>query len=201
MKTLLALFVRPLGIFLVGFILALYGCGGAPDTPPESSQEEEHDHEHAEGEDHEHEHEEGEDHDHEHAEEGNGHHHEAPHGGTLVAIGDHFAHLEVVLDSEIGKMTVYVLDGEAENPVRLKQQNMEFSMALKGADGVTNVIMLEATPVENTLTGETVGDTSEFVVESEQLKGVDQFSAAVSTLEIKGETVADVEFDFPEGNE
>ncbi|MCA9443409.1 MAG: hypothetical protein KC964_21590 [Candidatus Omnitrophica bacterium] len=210
---------KPLGALLVALVLAFYGCGNAPDTAPSGSQEEAHDHEHGEGEDHEHEHEDGHDHeheedgdhdhehaeegdhDHEHAEGGHGHTHEAPHGGTLVAVGDHFAHLEIVLDPETGKMTAYVLDGEAENPIRLKQGSMEFSLALKTDNGGTTVTMLELAGVENALTGETAEDTSEFVVESEKLKGIDQFSAVVSTLEIKGEKVEDLEFDFPEGNE
>jgi len=208
MKKIFSLFDQPLGVLLVALVLGFYGCGGAPNTTADSGQEEEHDHEHGEGEgeDHDHEHEEGEDHDHEH-EEGedvdheHGHHHEAPHGGTLVAVGDHFAHLEIVLDSEAGKLTAYVLDGEAENPVRLAQDHIEFSLALKSEEGGTTVTMLEAKAVENTLTGETLGDTSEFAVESEKLKGIEEFSAVVSTLEIKGEKVEDVEFDYPEGNE
>ena len=162
---------KPLGALLVALVLAFYGCGNAPDTAPSGSQEEAHDHEHGEGEDHEHEHEDGHDHeheedgdhdhehaeegehDHEHAEGGHGHTHEAPHGGTLVAVGDHFAHLEIVLDPETGKMTAYVLDGEAENPIRLKQGSMEFSLALKTDNGGTTVTMLELAGVENALTG------------------------------------------------
>lgn len=31
------------------------------------------------------------------------HHHVAPNGGTLVALGDHFAHLEIKVDHNEGK--------------------------------------------------------------------------------------------------
>ena len=52
---------------------------------------------------------------------GQAHHHEhtAPHGGTLVALGEEFGHLELLLNKETGELTAYVLDGEAEKPVRL----------------------------------------------------------------------------------
>lgn len=194
----------------IALALGLYGCGGSPEQAAPSESTEDHDHEHADGEEHDHEHAdegdaehaEGDDHDHEHADgEEHGHHHAAPHGGTLVALGDHFAHLEILLDPETGKMTVYVLDGEAENPVRLVQEEIEFSVALKREGEGTSVTMLQARAVENPLTGETVGDSSEFTVESDKLIGVAAFSAVVSTLEIKGEKIDDVEFDFPEGNE
>ena len=35
-------------------------------------------------------------------------------GGTLVELGNEFAHVELVLDSNAGSLTAYVLDGEAQ---------------------------------------------------------------------------------------
>ena len=40
--------------------------------------------------------------------------HKAPHGGTLVALGDHQYHAEIAWDETAKTITVYVLDGEAE---------------------------------------------------------------------------------------
>jgi len=53
----------------------------------------------------------------EHAGEGDGHEetahdtHSAKHGGELVPLGDHAAHIEVLHDDEAGIVTVYVYDG------------------------------------------------------------------------------------------
>lgn len=51
--------------------------------------------------------------------------------------------------------------------------------------------------VENALTGETVGDSSEFRVDSERLKGLEKFSAALAHLEARGQTFTDVELEYP----
>lgn len=36
-----------------------------------------------------------------------------------MALGEEFGHLELLLNKETGELTAYVLDGEAEKPVRL----------------------------------------------------------------------------------
>jgi hypothetical protein len=41
---------------------------------------------------------------------GGGHDKLGPHGGDLIELGDHVAHLEVVHDSEAGTLTLHVLD-------------------------------------------------------------------------------------------
>ena len=51
------------------------------------------------------------------------HEHTAPHGGTLVVFGNEFAHIELVLDQTTGKLTAYVLDGEAEKSVQTLTEN------------------------------------------------------------------------------
>ena len=48
-----------------------------------------------------------------------GHEHVAPHGGALVELGEELAHLELVHDPTTGTLTAYVLDGEAEQAVRV----------------------------------------------------------------------------------
>src|SRR5579863_247145 len=72
------------------------------------------------------------DHDHDH---GHHHHHadKGPHGGALVAIGEDDAHLEIVLDVETGKLTAYVLDGEAEKPISIKQAKLQLALTLEPA--------------------------------------------------------------------
>ena len=127
----------------------------------------------------------------------NGHEHTAPHGGTLVVLGDELAHLELVLDAETGKLTAYVLDGEAENPIRLEQEEIE----MKIGDGGKDYSTLKLKAVPNVLTGETAGDSSEFSVQSDRFKGIERFGAVITSITIKGKKFGEVEFGFPEGNE
>ena len=53
------------------------------------------------------------------------HQHKAPHKGTLVEFGEEFAHLELVLDQATGKISAWVLDGEAEKAVRVAQKRSD----------------------------------------------------------------------------
>jgi hypothetical protein len=118
-----------------------------------------------------------------------GHAHEAPHGGTLVELGEEFGHIEVVLDPATGTMTIYVLDGEAEEAVRVAQS----ALVLK----VTGPIPLAARTLTlaaraNVLTGETVGDTSQFVLVDEALKGITTLRATLEHINYKGQDFRDL---------
>jgi hypothetical protein len=146
------------------------------------------------------------DHDH----EGHGHDHEAPHGGTLIALGDHFAHLEIIHDATTGAITVYVLDGEAENPVRIEQESIilrfsqyERAMTEGEAAGYTEgfkQLPLEA--VANPLTGESVGDTSEFSGTAPFLVDpIARFTATLVKISLLGSDLENIEIEYPEGNE
>lgn len=177
-------------------LVAVYGsgCSSGPKAPEES-----HSHEHG---DHDHDHEGDADHDHDH-EEGEGDHghvHSAPHGGTLIALGEHFAHIELVVDVTAGKATVYALDGEAEKPLRLPQEKIVLSVTRKVGEAITSATV-ETVAVTNPLTGEQVGDSSEFSGESEFLKGADHFDGVVQSVSIQGESLTGVTFSYPEGNE
>jgi hypothetical protein len=127
---------------------------------------------------------------------GGKHEHKPPHQGTLVELGEEFAHLELVLDSESGQLTGYVLDGEAEKPVRIEQR--EIALRVKGKPSDSSVV-LKATG--NPLTGEKPGDTSEFRGQANALKGLKEFDAAVAGITVKGKDFKDVSFNFPKGNE
>jgi hypothetical protein len=143
------------------------------------------------------------DHDHKHGEKeskGHSHHHEAPNGGTLIAIGDHFAHVELVLNKEEGRLTAYVLDGGAEKPVRLKQESLVIEAVIPKEGGATTET-LTLRPVSSVLTGEKVGDTSQFEFGFPALKGVEKFEGTLLNTTIKGKTTDKVAFKFPEGNE
>ena len=124
---------------------------------------------------------------HDHSAE-NKHAHTAPHGGTLVEIGEHAYNLELLRDATTGKLTAWILDGHAENFVRIKTQTLEL-VAMPG--GKFTPLTLQA--VANPSTGETVGDTSQFEVQADWLKTTINFSG-IFTVEIKGTKFEKVEF-------
>jgi len=111
------------------------------------------------------------------------HTHQAPHGGTLVELGQEFAHVELVFEGTTGKVTAYVLDGEVEKPIRLEQKEL----VLKGK---AQSLALQA--VGSPLTGEKPGDTSQFEGRSDGLKGATEFDAALVRIVVKGREFHDV---------
>ena len=119
------------------------------------------------------------------------HQHHAPHGGTLVELGDEFAHVELVLDPSNGSLTAYVLDGEAEESVRLKQPSLKLSI---DAQGSRPALVVELAAQANILTGETVGDSSEFSVTTSSLIGVRMVSGHLGEIVVKGMEFRDVRF-------
>lgn len=110
-----------------------------------------------------------------------GHAHTAPHGGTLFEIGDHAYNLELVRDASTGKLTAYILDGHAENFVRISAPAIEL-VAFTG--GERRSLALQA--VANAATGETVGNTSQFEGQADWLKNSNELAGTIASLEIKG---------------
>jgi hypothetical protein len=157
-------------------VVALAACGGKEETAS-------------------HDHEQQEQAGHEHAEVG-AHAHTAPHGGTLVVLGDEFAHIEFVLDAEEGKLTAYILDAEAENPIRLSQGQIDMDVTSDSFPESHRLLLL---PVANELTGETVGDSSQFEASAPYFKGLSQFYGGIAEITVRGQTFATVTFEFPEG--
>jgi hypothetical protein len=121
-----------------------------------------------------------------------GHVHIAPHGGTLVEVGEHAYNLEILRDTAAGKLTAWVLDGHAENFLRIKAAAIE-AVATIGA----NQRPLVLTAIANPATGETVGDTSQFEVQADWLKTATAFNVSVPTLEIRGARFENITFTFP----
>lgn len=142
------------------------------------------------------------DHDHEHAEDDHDHDHDHVHepkrGGMLVELGDHAANFEVLFETETGKLTFYAMDAHVENPVRLTASEIAISVDLR--DG-NPPLAISLAARENALTGETVGDTSEFVATDERLKGISAFEVTVPKVEMRGITFENVTFDYPQSVE
>jgi hypothetical protein len=116
-----------------------------------------------------------------------GHTHVAPHGGALAELGDHYAQLEGVVDPESGRITLYVFDGEAERPYRVAQRTVVAEVI---TDGEPFVVHLQA--VASALTGERVGDTSEFRGTAPELAGATTASIRVETITVRGQTFDNV---------
>ena len=112
---------------------------------------------------------------------GGGHSHKAPHGGTLVEDGQHAYNVELVRDAAAGKLTAYIIDGHAENFIRIAIPSFEL-VAITGGD--RKPLTLRA--VASTATGETVGDTSQFEAQADWLKNVGEFPGMITSIDIRG---------------
>ncbi len=121
-----------------------------------------------------------------------GHAHKAPHGGTLVELGDHAYNIELVRDRTAGKLTAWILDGHAEQFIRLKSPTLEL-IAMPGGDFTRLTLQAVANPA----TGETIGDTSQFEVQADWLKEAGEF-AGIFTVEIKGTKFDQVSYSLHE---
>lgn len=118
------------------------------------------------------------------------HEHRAPHGGTLIEIGKEFAHIELVLDRSSGAMTAYMLDGEAEESVRIAQPAIDLVVESPAPAG--RVVRLEARG--SVLTGETPGDTSEFGAADAAFKAGGTIKGQIAHIVVKGQAFDHVAF-------
>jgi hypothetical protein len=122
------------------------------------------------------------------------HEHEAPHGGTLVELGDEFAHLELVRDAAAGTVTAYVLDGEAEQPIRIRQQTIGLLLTVPAE---TAEKPFELAAQASVLTGETAGDTSQFALTHEVFRQPVPLEGSLLPLEVRGQMFRDIRFTLP----
>jgi hypothetical protein len=127
------------------------------------------------------------------------HEHHAPHQGSLQVLGEEFSHYELVLDPLAGKLTIYVLDGEAEKAVRVKQKQLTFKLSPRGSKA--KPLTLVAKAVANVLTGEKRGDSSQFEASSPGLKGIAAFDGVLLLGQVKGRSFKNLKIKHPEGNE
>jgi hypothetical protein len=131
----------------------------------------------------------GDDHDHG---KGKVHQHDPPHDGALIPCGDHQYNLEVVHDAETGDLEIYVLDGHASNPVRIKQESIEVTI---NADGKEAVFSLAA--IADSQQEKTVGDTDYFRLK-EALPGAKEFEGTIKGVTIKGTSYNNKSFSYPD---
>ena len=115
----------------------------------------------------------GHDHDHSHAEP---HYHEPPHGGA-------------------GSVTAWFFTPHMERYLRIQAESFEVLAKLPEGEA-----RLTFHAVANAGTGETVGDTSQFVAQADGLAGVESFDAVLPEVTVRGTVYRNVAFNYPKGN-
>ncbi len=134
-------------------------------------------------------------HDHDHSDDhSHGHAHHAPHGGALTMLGNHAFQLELLANPAAGQVELYVLDGGAENFVRIANNTIE-GVARVGSQEWE----LSFKAVENKATGETIGDSSFFVAEADAVSKLSKFDLHFVRLDIRGQVFESVTLPYPEG--
>jgi hypothetical protein len=119
---------------------------------------------------------------------GGGHAHRPLMGGELVELGEHQFNLELKFDAARGMLQAWVLDGHAENFVRVSMAS--FDIQETGGQGRT--VTLHATA--NGMTGETAGDTSAFEGEAAWLREFKHFDGVIKAVRVRGVDFRDVRF-------
>lgn len=117
----------------------------------------------------------------------------APHGGTVVRFGTAAA-LEFVHDPSSGRLTAYVLDGAATATTRIPARAIDVQITLPAG----NKVDVSLASTANGLTGDTVGNSSQFGGAQPELKAVTVFSGVVKQLTAGGQTFTNVAFDYPQ---
>jgi hypothetical protein len=117
----------------------------------------------------------------------------APHGGTVLKLGP-TASLEFVHDPSSGLLTAYVLDGSSTTTMRIPAKAIDLQLTLSAGSKVD----LSLASTANGLTGDAVGNSSQFGGTQAALKGVTVFSGVVKALSAGGQTYSNVSFDYPQ---
>lgn len=177
--------LKPLAIIpALAFALVVGACGGregsAEKEKARAESSHDNDHDHGDGHDHDHDHDHGDGHDH-------GHAHNPPHGGTMVELGDHAAHAELVFDAGEGKVTLYLLDSSAEGAARSADQEIPLALTFS-VENAEQVFEAPLKPVESSLTGEKAGDASEFSSANPAWAGKVLRKAEILKVNLKGQT-------------
>ena len=131
---------------------------------------------------------------HDHSEAGP-HHHDPPHGGAGVTLGDEEAHIEFLVDAEAGTVTAWFFKPHMERYLRIKAES--FAVLAKLPDGEAR---LTFAAVANAGTGETVGDTSQFVARADWLGGAGSVEAVLQEVSVRGRVYRSIAFNYPKGN-
>ena len=110
-------------------------------------------------------------------------------------LGDHAFQLELLVDQKEEQLKLYVLDGEAENFMRVSLPEIEARASVR--DRAWSLLFAA---VANEATGETKGNTSHFVAEAKDLANEPEFDIRFDRLKLMGQVFEDVNISYPEGS-
>ena len=119
------------------------------------------------------------------------HSHQPLRGGRLVEIGAHVAQVEIVHDPAAGTLAAYVMDGHASRAVRLPAKSLRVRIQVGGEE-----FAFDLKPVADTLTGDTVGDTSHFEISADLLERIRDFRGVIVELHVFDRVFRDVTFTY-----
>jgi hypothetical protein len=124
------------------------------------------------------------------------HNHPAPHGGQLVELGVHGSgfNLELVLHEQ-GFLQIYVFDAHVQNFVRISANSIDIEIT--DQNGTSRILTCE--PIEDPITGETVGNTSLFT-STERINEILPLKGVIKKIDIMEFPYENVEINFS-GNE
>ena len=114
---------------------------------------------------------------------------QAPHGGLLLDAGDDFAHVEMVFDPVKGSLSAYILDGEAEEAVPLKQSTILVRLTQPAKS-------LKLKAVISPLIGEKLGAASSYSLVDPFLKGLSRLKGALVSVDFNGRVFKNLAFQF-----
>ena len=122
----------------------------------------------------------------------NAHNHPAPHGGQLVELGEHGSgfNLELVLHEQ-GFLQIYVFDAHVQNFVRISANSIDIEIT--DQNGTARIITCE--PIEDPITGETVGNTSLFT-STERINEILPLQGVINKIDIMEFPYENVEINF-----
>jgi hypothetical protein len=96
-------------------------------------------------------------------EQGHGHH--GAHGGALIEVGDHVAHVEVVHDPKAGSVTLHMVGKDGKTPLKLTHAPDLRLVTTKGPK------VLETRPVGGDAEGASRFDVTDPVLQADPLEG------------------------------
>ncbi len=120
------------------------------------------------------------------------HNHPAPHGGQLVELGEHGSgfNLELVLHEQ-GFLQIYVFDAHVQDFVRISANSIDIEIT--DQNGSEKIITCE--PVEDPITGETIGNTSLFT-STERINKFLPLKGVINKIDIMQFPYENVEINF-----
>lgn len=123
--------------------------------------------------------------------------HVAPHGGTLIMLGLHTAHFEVVLDQDSGRLDFYALDDEAVNIYALPAEPIELGVRFNPGDEWRTLTLQ---PDDDPAFRPGPTRAQRFYVVEPDLVGRIKFDMRFPEMSFAGRTFPVLVTGFPEGN-